>query len=80
MPALVLADIGMPGMDGYAICRTIRDLNFEHLPVILVSGKGGYYEEDLGQAAGASGFITKPFGPETLMKTVENFLAAAPNH
>jgi CheY-like chemotaxis protein len=78
-PALVLADIAMPGMDGYAICRTIRDLNFDDLPVVLISGKDGYYEEELGEASGASGFITKPFGPETLMKTVENFLAAAPN-
>ena len=80
IPSLVLADIGMPGMDGYAICRTIRDLNFDDLPVVLISGKGGYYEEELGEAAGASGFITKPFGPETLMKTVENFLTAAPNN
>lgn len=80
MPSLVLADIGMPGMDGYAICRSIRDLDFNALPVVLISGKDGFYEEDLGEAAGASGFITKPFGPETLMKTVENFLAAAPNH
>ena len=79
-PALVLADLAMPGMDGYAICRTLRD-NEEtnHLPVVLISGKDAYYEEDLGQAAGANGFITKPFGPETLMKTVENFLATAPN-
>jgi CheY-like chemotaxis protein/tetratricopeptide (TPR) repeat protein len=79
-PALVLADLAMPGMDGYAICRTLRD-NEEtnHLPVVLISGKDAYYEEDLGQAAGANGFITKPFGPETLMKAVENFLATAPN-
>jgi Response regulators consisting of a CheY-like receiver domain and a winged-helix DNA-binding domain len=80
MPAMVLADIAMPGMDGYAICRTLRDMELDHLPVVLISGKDGYYEEELGQAAGASGFITKPFGPETLMKTIENFLAAAPNH
>jgi twitching motility two-component system response regulator PilG len=79
-PAMVLADIAMPGMDGYAICRMLRDSDFHDLPVVLISGKDGYYEEELGQAAGASGFITKPFGPETLMKTIENFLAAAPNH
>ena len=77
-PALVLADIAMPGMDGYAICRTLRDnTDTREMPVVLISGKDGFYEEGLGQASGASGFITKPFGPETLMKTVENFLAAA---
>ena len=79
MPSLVLADIAMPGMDGYAICRTLRDMELHDLPVVLISGKDGYYEEDLGEAAGASGFITKPFGPETLMKTVETYLTAAPN-
>jgi CheY-like chemotaxis protein len=80
-PSLVLADIAMSGMDGYAICRMLRDdpANAD-LPVILISGKDAYYDEDLGAAAGASGFITKPFGPESLMKTVESFLAAASRH
>jgi CheY-like chemotaxis protein len=81
-PSLVLADISMPGMDGYAICRTLRDHDeTQAIPVVLISGKDAWYDEDLGQAAGASGFITKPFGPETLMKTVEQYLAeeAAPN-
>lgn len=76
---LVLADIAMPGMDGYAICRMLRDMDLNELPIILISGKDAYYEEGLGEAAGATGFITKPFGPETLMKTVDSYLAAAPN-
>jgi CheY-like chemotaxis protein len=80
-PALVLVAIAMPGMDGYAFCRTLRDQpQTQGLPVILISGKDAYYDEDLGQVAGASGFITKPFGPETLMKTIESFISvAAPN-
>jgi len=81
-PALALVDIGMPMMDGYAVCRSLRDEPAtQSIPVILISGKDGYFEEDRGTAAGASGFITKPFGPETLMKTVQNFLAVAePNN
>jgi CheY-like chemotaxis protein len=81
-PSLVLADISMPGMDGYAICRTLRDNeNTQQTPVVLISGKDAWYDEDLGQAAGASGFITKPFGPETLMKTVQQHFSdeAVPN-
>jgi len=80
-PALVLVDIGMPLMDGYAVCRSLRDdPTTQDIPVVLISGKDGYFEEDRGSAAGASGFITKPFGPETLMKTVQTYLAvAAPN-
>jgi CheY-like chemotaxis protein len=80
-PALVLVDIGMPLMDGYAVCRSLRDEpSTQNIPVVLISGKDGYFEEDRGIAAGSSGFITKPFGPETLMKTVQTYLAvAAPN-
>ena len=74
-PSLVLADISVQGMDGYAICRTLRDHDeTQDIPVVLIAGKDGWYEEDLGTAAGASGFITKPFGPESLMKTVEQFI------
>jgi len=74
-PSLVLADISIQGMDGYAICRTLRDHDeTQDIPVVLIAGKDGWYEEDLGTAAGASGFITKPFGPESLMKTVEQYI------
>jgi CheY-like chemotaxis protein len=80
-PSLVLADIAMPGLDGYAICRTLRDRSeTNNIPVVLISGKDATYEAHLGEAAGASGFIAKPYGPETLMKIVAQFIAdAAPN-
>jgi CheY-like chemotaxis protein len=74
-PSLALVDIALTGMDGYAVCRMLRDdSKSENMPVILISGKDGWYEENRGEACGASGFITKPFGPETLMRTVESFL------
>jgi twitching motility two-component system response regulator PilG len=77
-PSLALVDIALTGLDGYATCRMLRDdPQFEKLPIVLISGKDGWYEENRGQACGASGFITKPFGPETLMKTVEGFLPTA---
>jgi CheY-like chemotaxis protein len=81
-PSLALVDISMPMMDGYAVCRALRDEPAtQNVPVVLISGKDGYFEEDRGTAAGASGFITKPFGPETLMKTVQSYLAGvAPNN
>ena len=80
-PSLALVDISMPMMDGYAVCRALRDEPAtQNVPVVLISGKDGYFEEDRGTAAGASGFITKPFGPETLMKTIQSYLAGvAPN-
>jgi len=77
-PSLALVDIALTGMDGYAVCRMLRDdSRSENMPVVLISGKDGWYEENRGEACGASGFITRPFGPETLMKTVESFLPPA---
>lgn len=77
-PQLVLLDITLPKMNGYEVCRTIRmNETTKSIPVIMISGKDGYYEENKGSAAGATGFITKPFGPETLMRTVETHLRSA---
>jgi CheY-like chemotaxis protein len=74
-PQMVLLDITLPKMDGYEVCRSIRmNETTRNIPVIMISGKDGYYEENKGKAAGATGFITKPFGPETLMRTVETYL------
>lgn len=77
-PAIVLLDITLPKMDGYEVCRNIRmNEATKNIPVIMISGKDGYYEENRGKSAGATGFITKPFGPETLMRTVESHLRKA---
>jgi CheY-like chemotaxis protein len=80
-PDLVLLDIAMPKMDGYQVCEKIRknDLTRD-VPVVMISGKGGYFEEDRGQKAGTSSFISKPFGPETLMKALDTYLPSSASH
>lgn len=75
-PDLVLLDIAMPKMDGYQVCENIRK-NGSAVPVVLISGKDGYYDENRAQRAGTSSFISKPFGPETLMKALETYLPSA---
>jgi twitching motility two-component system response regulator PilG len=40
----------------------------------MISGKDGFFDKVRGRMAGTTGYITKPFGPETLMKTVETYL------
>jgi CheY-like chemotaxis protein/Tfp pilus assembly protein PilF len=75
VPDLMLVDITMPGMDGYEVCRRVRANGAtKDVPVVMISGKDGAYDSVRGEAAGASGFITKPFGPETLMKAVDAVL------
>lgn len=74
-PDLILLDITMPRMDGYQVCKMIRSNDAtKDIPVVMISGKDGFFDKVRGRMAGTSGYITKPFGPETLMKVVEGFL------
>jgi twitching motility two-component system response regulator PilG len=75
VPDLVLLDITMPRMDGYEVCKQIRaNPNCSHIPVVMISGKDGFFDKVRGRMAGASGYVTKPFGPETLMRALETYL------
>lgn len=76
VPDLILLDIAMPQMDGYQVCKMIRNNEAtKNVPVVMISGKDGFFDKVRGKMAGSTGYITKPFGPETLMKTVENYIA-----
>ncbi len=76
-PDLILLDITMPRMDGYQVCKLIRgNETLKDVPVVMISGKDGFFDKVRGRMAGTSGYITKPFGPETLMKAVESYLRA----
>ncbi|MEJ7624566.1 MAG: response regulator [Pyrinomonadaceae bacterium] len=75
LPDLVLLDINMPRMDGYEVCREIRsNPAAQNLPVVMISGKDGFFDKVRGRTAGTTGHVTKPFGPETLMKALETYL------
>lgn len=74
-PDLILLDITMPRMDGYQVCKVIRGMeSTKDTPVIMISGKDGFFDKVRGRMAGTTGYITKPFGPETLMKAIESYL------
>src|SRR5688572_12387649 len=61
-PDVVLADIFMPGLDGYALCRYIKDnKRFEGVPVILLVGSFEPFDEAEAKRAGADDVVTKPF-------------------
>lgn len=75
IPDLILLDITMPRMDGYQVCKLIRGNDAtKDVPVVMISGKDGFFDKVRGRMAGTTGYITKPFGPETLMKTVETYI------
>lgn len=71
-PDLVLLDISMPRMDGYQVCRIIKNnRETRHIPVIMLSGKDGFFDKVRGRLAGSTMYITKPFDPHVLFQVVE---------
>ncbi len=61
-PDLVMADVNMPGMDGYSICKMIKaDETTREIPVILLVGSFEPFDEEKARHAGADDFLTKPF-------------------
>lgn len=75
VPDLILLDITMPRMDGYQVCKLIRSNNStKDVPVVMISGKDGFFDKVRGRMAGSTGYITKPFGPDTLMRTIDAYL------
>ena len=78
-PDLVLLDIGMPGMDGYQVCRALKsDPETEKVPVIFITAKDTEHEEAYGLELGAVDYITKPFNPQIVKSKVKNHLAKLP--
>jgi len=61
-PDLILLDVMMPGMDGFEVCRRLKEGTHSHrIPVIFVTAKNAEADEELGLNLGAVDYITKPF-------------------
>ena len=75
-PDLVLADVVMPGKDGYQVCEEIKkNPSLSHIPVILLAGSFEGFDEMKGAEAGADGYIIKPFESQMLISKVEEMLS-----
>ena len=71
-PDLILLDIMLPGMDGYAVCRELRR---DHLtPVIMLSAKTEVFDKVLGLELGADDYISKPFDSKEMVARVKAVL------
>lgn len=74
-PDLVIADVMMPGMDGFSLCRKIKkNPNVSFLPVIILSARTQDNDKVEGLAAGADAYLTKPFNLEVLRQTIESLI------
>jgi len=71
-PDLIILDIMMPKMDGFEVCRRIRNMNgHEHTPIIFLTAKSGEVDEIKGLELGASDYIQKPISPRKLIARVK---------
>ena len=71
-PNLILLDLMLPGMDGYQVCREIRQKSF--VPIIMLSAKGEIFDKVLGLELGADDYMIKPFDAKELMARVKAVL------
>lgn len=74
-PGLVLLDIFMPGIDGYAVCQRIKTgQRTKDIPVVMVTAVGHELNRQLAIGSGVDGYITKPFTHQVLLDTIAGFL------
>jgi twitching motility two-component system response regulator PilG len=71
VPHVVLLDIAMPDLDGYEVCKRIKqDPRTSAVPVIMLSGKGAFFDKVKGHLAGATEYLTKPFETPAVLAVV----------
>jgi CheY-like chemotaxis protein len=76
-PDLVLLDVMMPGMDGWEVCRVIKQHpQLGDTKVVMVTAKGGFEDKFEGLRSGADDYVVKPVDFKDLMHKVERNLAA----
>jgi DNA-binding response OmpR family regulator len=64
-PDLVLLDVMLPGLDGFEVCRRIRDSS--DVPILLLTARSGEGDKVVGLDMGADDYVVKPFSPRELM-------------
>lgn len=73
---ILLLDVMMPKMDGFAVCRTIRQ--HSNVPIIMITARGEDYERIMGLDIGADDYIVKPFSAPEVMARVRAVLRRLP--
>lgn len=73
IPDLVLLDVGLPDIDGFALCRSIREKHRE-MPIVIVTARDAEIDIVVGLDSGANDYVTKPFSMNVLLARVRAHL------
>ena len=75
IPALIITDVTLPGIDGFELIRQIRgNVSMRAVPVICLSGHGGRAHEERAREVGCTRVLEKPVLPQTLAKTARDLV------
>jgi two-component system cell cycle response regulator DivK len=78
-PDLILMDIQLPVLDGYEATRRIKgNTELRHIPIIVVTSYALSGDDVKARAAGADGYVAKPFSPRKLLATIQQFFPIHP--
>lgn len=77
-PGLILLDIQLPTMDGYAVARALREIgSLRGTPIIAVTSYAMVGDREKALAAGCTGYIEKPINPDTFVAEIEHIRSAS---
>lgn len=69
---LILTDINMPRMDGLKLLEKLREISqYKSIPILMLTTESGDEMKAKGRAAGATGWLVKPFNPESLLEVIK---------
>ena len=71
---MIISDINMPNLDGIGFIKEVKKGDFKFVPVLVLTTESENAKKMEGKAAGASGWLVKPFKPEQLLWVVKKFV------
>ena len=78
LPEIVFLDIMMPKINGYDVCKLVKeDPNLKDIKIILLTAKGQEVDRTRGMEVGAFKYMTKPFDPDEIVAITKNLLAVS---
>ena len=76
-PDLVVLDVMLPGMDGFEVCRAIKQNPLTRsIPVVMLTAKKSSLDLERGRSAGADAYLTKPFKSVRVLEVIEGLIGA----
>lgn len=74
-PRLIFLDVMIPKMNGFEVCRVIKqEYQYEDTMIVILTAKGQEYDRQMGQEAGANFYMSKPFDPDELLELATKVL------